>query len=71
MAKLNIDVVPSEIVPIYLKVYAYTFTFSAMFSKGDNFLDCVFTDLEDEVFPNGVYFSRKGFAPADWGLLFL
>ena len=33
------------------KVYGYTTSFSAMFSKGDNFGDFLFAYLRDEVFP--------------------
>ena len=39
-----------------LKVYGYTPSFTAMFSKGDNFRDFLFANWEDKITQNGVHF---------------
>ena len=49
MSYCNLDFYVANIVNF--KVYGIPPTFSAMFSKGDNFRGFLFAYLEDEVFP--------------------
>ena len=45
------------------KVYGYTSTFSAIFTKGDNCHDFPLASLDNVALQKGIYSLRKEFAP--------